>query len=35
MLGARSPVLRQRFWRDLRRAHLTLLRTKKLKNFAG
>jgi hypothetical protein len=33
MLGARSPVLRQRFWRDLRRAHLTLLRTKKLKSF--
>ena len=35
MLGARLPVLRQRFWRDLRRAHLTLLRTKKLKSFEG
>jgi hypothetical protein len=35
MLGTRSQVLRQRFWRDLRRAHLTLLRTKKLKSFAG
>jgi hypothetical protein len=34
MLGTRPPALRQRFWRDLRRAHLTLLRAKKLKSFA-
>ena len=34
MLDEKSAVLRQRFWRDLRRAHLTLLRTTKLKSFA-